>query len=66
MTEEETRPKSLCIKEILSYNGKMVTPIRMMDLNTLSRELGDEYDVRVWTFGKHLRTAVLKDGVQYE
>ena len=63
MTEEEqTRPKSKCVAEILSYNGKMATPIRMMDLRTLTEELGDDYDVKVWTFGSHLRTAVIKDG----
>ena len=59
------RPKSKCIEEILTYNGKVVTPERMMDLRILSEELGDEYDVKVWTFGRHLRTAVIKDGVQF-
>lgn len=64
MTEnEQQRPKSECVAEIKSYNGMMATPIRMMDLQTLAKELGNEYDVKVWTFGKHLRTAVIKDGV---
>ena len=62
----DERPKSKCIAEILTYNGKIVTPERMMDLDILSDELGDDYTVKVWTFGKHLRTAVLKDGVQYD
>lgn len=61
-----TRPKSDCIKEILSYNGRIVTPERMMDIRILSEELGDEYEVKCWTFHKHMRTAVIKDGVQYE
>ena len=63
MSEEKTRPVSDCIKEIKSYNGKLATPIRMMDLDLLSEELGNEYAVKVWTFGKHLRVAVIKDGV---
>ena len=58
------RPKEDCIKEILSYNGKLITPERVMDLKILSKELGDGYDVKWWTFHKHLRTAVIKDGVQ--
>ena len=62
--EEQTRPKSKCVSEIKTYNGKLITPERMMDLDILSDELGDEYMVKVWTFGKHLRVAVLKDGVQ--
>lgn len=61
-----TRPKSDCIREILSYNGKLITPERVMDLRILSEELGDDYQVKWWTFHKHLRTAVMKDGVQYE
>lgn len=61
-----TRPKSDCIREILSYNGKLITPERVMDLRILSEELGDDYQVKWWTFYKHLRTAVMKDGVQYE
>ena len=66
MTDElPTRPKSKCIKEILSYNGKVITPERIMDLRILSEELGDEYEVKWWTFHKHLRTAVIKDGVQF-
>ena len=56
------RPKSDCVAEIKSYNGKLVTPERMMDLEILSKELGNDYIVKVWTFGKHLRTAVIKDG----
>lgn len=64
--EIPTRPKHKCVEEILSYNGKLATPIRMMDLDILSDELGEDYEVRVWTFGKHLRTAVIKDGVSYE
>ena len=59
---DESRPKSDCVAEILSYNGKLATPLMMMDLDILSEELGDDYEVKVWTFGKHLRTAVLKDG----
>ena len=57
-----SRPKSKCVDEIKSYNGKLVTPIRLMDLEILTEELGDGYTVKVWTFGKHLRVAVLKDG----
>ena len=65
MTEDielPTRPKSKCVEEIKSYNGKLATPIRMMDLDLLADELGEDYEVMVWTFGKHLRTAVIKDG----
>ena len=61
---DETRPKSKCIDEIKTYNGKMVTPIRIMDLQLLSEELGSDYEVRWWTYHKHLRVAVIKDGVQ--
>ena len=57
-----SRLKSKCVDEIKSYNGKLVTPIRLMDLEILTEELGDGYTVKVWTFGKHLRVAVLKDG----
>ena len=60
------RPTSLCIKEILSYNGKMDTPIYREDLEILSEELGEMYEVKVWTFNKHLRVAVLRDGVAFE
>ena len=61
---EEPRPKSECVKEIKSYNGLSVTKERLEDLDLLMSELGGGYDVRVWSFGKHLRTAVIKDGVQ--
>ena len=60
----ESRPVGKCIAEILSYNGKMVTPERMMDIRILSEELGDGYEVKCWTVHKHMRTAVIKDGVQ--
>ena len=58
------RDKSKCVAEIKTYNGKLVTPVRMMDLDILSDELGDDYKVVVWTFGRHLRVAVIKDGVR--
>ena len=58
------RPKSDCVAEINSYNGRLVTPERMMDLDILSKELGSDYTVKVWTFGKHLRVAVIKDGAR--
>lgn len=60
---EETRPKEDCIAEIKTYNGKLLTPERSMDLHILSDELGDEYEVKWWTFGKHIRVAVIKEGV---
>ena len=53
------RPKSKCVEEIKSYNGKVITPERIMDLRILSDELGEDYEVKWWTFGKHLRTAVI-------
>ncbi len=56
------REKSKCVAEIKTYNGKLVTPERMMDLSILSDELGSDYTVKVWTFGSHLRVAVIKDG----
>ena len=59
---EETRPKEDCIAEIKSYNGKLLTPERIMDIDILSDELGDEYEVRWWTFGKHIRVAVIRGG----
>ena len=60
----DERPKSKCVEEIKTYNGKLLTPIRIMDLEILSDELGSDYEVRWWTFGKHIRVAVIKDGVQ--
>lgn len=59
---EETRPKEDCIAEIKSYNGKLLTPERIMDIDILSDELGDEYEVKWWTFGKHIRVAVIRGG----
>lgn len=57
------RPKEDCVAEIKSYNGKLLTPERQMDIHILSQELGDEYEVKWWTFGKHIRVAIIKDGV---
>lgn len=58
-----SREKTACIAEIKTYNGKLLTPERQMDLHLLSQELGSEYKVKWWTFGKHIRVAVIKDGV---
>ena len=60
------RPKSLCIKEILSYNGKLDSLVYREDLQILACELGSEYVVKVWTFNKHLRVVVLKGGAMIE
>ena len=62
---DELRPKSECIAEIKSYNGRLITNERLEDLDLLSDELGDDYEVKIWFFNKHLRVAVLKDGCQY-
>ena len=50
------------ISEIKSYNGRIASPEYLMDLDILSKELGEDYTVKVWTFGKHLRVAVLYGG----
>lgn len=50
------------IEEIKSYNGRIASPEYLMDLDILSKELGDDYTVKVWTFGKHLRVAVIHGG----
>lgn len=52
------------VEEIKSYNGKMVTPERMMDLDILSDELGEDFTVKIWTVGKHIRTSVIYKSYQ--
>lgn len=59
---EETRPKEDCIAEIKTYNGKLLTDDRKDDLRILSEELGEEYEVKWWLFGKHIRVAIIKGG----
>ena len=61
---DEIRPKSDCIAEIKSYNGRPITKERVEDLEMLSDELGESYEVKYWTFNKHLRVVVLRDGFQ--
>ena len=58
------RPKSKIIAEINSYNGKMNTPIYQEDLDLLTEELGEGYTVKRWFWNKHIRVAVIKDGVR--
>ncbi len=58
---EENRPVTDIIAEIKSYNGRKITSERIEDLQILSKELGEDYTVRWWTFNKHLRTAVIAD-----
>ena len=60
---ETERPKSKCIAEIKSYNGRLLTGERLEDLDILQGELGEDYTVKVWTFNKHIRVAVIKDGL---
>ena len=62
--DTENRPVTDCIAEIKSYDGRLVTPERIEDLEILSDELGSDYTVKWWLFNKHLRVAVIKDGVQ--
>ena len=52
------------IEEIKSYNGRIASPEYLMDLDILSKELGDDYNVKIWTMGKHLRVAVIHGGYQ--
>ena len=62
--KDDVRPKSECIAEIKTYNGKLATTERLEDLKILSNELGSDYEVRHWLFNKHLRVVVLKGGYQ--
>ena len=57
--DSDKRPASAVIDEIKSYNGKMKTDVRMEDLEILSNELGGSYDVKIWTFNRHLRIAII-------
>ena len=61
---EYIRPKSQCVSEIKSYNGKLLTNERLEDLEILKAELGSDYEVKQWTFNKHIRISVIKDGMQ--
>lgn len=58
----DKRPVTDCINEIKSYDGKEQSTERMEDLKILSQELGSDYSVKVWTFNKHLRVAVIYNG----
>ena len=58
---EDKRPVADIISEIKSYNGRKKTSERLEDLEILSEELGQDYDVKYWTFNKHLRVAVIAD-----
>lgn len=58
----DKRPVSDCINEIKAYDWKKQTTERMDDLKILSHELGSDYSVKVWTFNKHIRVAVIYDG----
>lgn len=51
------------IEELKSYNNRLSTPERLEDIEILASQLSEEYTVKTWFFNKHLRVAVLKDGV---
>lgn len=51
------------VRELKTYNGREPTPERLEDIRILSKRLGDDYTVKQWFFQKHLRVAVIKDGV---
>ena len=59
--DSDRRPVSDIINEIKSYNGKKKTTERLEDLEMLSKELGQGFDVKYWTFNKHLRVAIIAD-----
>ena len=61
---EDIRPKSKCVSEIKSYDGKLLTKERLEDLEILKAELGSDYEVKHWLFNKHIRVSVIKDGIQ--
>lgn len=62
--QEEERPKSKVVAEIKTYDGKINTPIYQSDLDILTYELGEGYTVKRWLWNKHIRVAVIKDGVR--